>query len=145
MSQLPLTWPLQKKKFNHEYINNFKVVPPIIDVQHLRFLILTIKHSQNMIKIYHKLHVFTISLQFYNIYCNNGKQKKLCAKFFLSKNIKGFSLKRITIKPLLLGIELRWLQCHKPNSWSKVNYAFVLQIYVSEVYYHHMWGSQFTP
>jgi len=26
-----------------EYINNFKAVPPIIDVQHLKFLILIIK------------------------------------------------------------------------------------------------------
>jgi hypothetical protein len=32
-----------KKTFVHEYINNFKAVPPIIDVQHLRFLILIIK------------------------------------------------------------------------------------------------------
>jgi hypothetical protein len=38
-----------KKKIVHEYINNFKVVPPIIDVQHLKFLILIIKHSQNII------------------------------------------------------------------------------------------------
>jgi len=38
-----------KKKFVHEYINNFKTVPPIIDVQHLRFLILIIKNSQNVI------------------------------------------------------------------------------------------------
>ncbi len=137
---MSLTWPLPKRKFVHECINNFKSIPPIIDVQHFRFLILIIKHSQNIIYDHPKsnirLHVSTISLQFYNILCNNGKQKKLCAKFFLSvksKSIKSFSLKIIAIKPLVLWIELGWLQCHKPNSWFKVNCVFVLQIYVSEV------------
>ncbi len=72
--------------------------------------------------------------------------KKNCVQFFSKvpkvKSIKGFSLKRIAIKPLVLGIELGCLQCHKPNSWLKVNCAFVLQIYVSEVYYHNIWASQ---
>ncbi len=30
----------------------------------------------------------------------------------------------------MLGIELRWFHCHKPNSWTKVNCVFVLQIWV---------------
>jgi len=55
-----------------------------------------------------------------------------------SKSIKGLPSKGIAIKPSVLGIELEWLQCHKPNSWAQANYAFVLQIYVSEVYYHNM-------
>ncbi len=128
------------------------MVPPIVDVQHLRFLILIIKHNQNIIQDHPKsiirLHVSTISLQFYNILCSNGKQKKLCVKFFLnakSKSIKGFSSKKFAIKSLVLGIELRWLHCHKPNSWAKANCVFVLQIYVSEVYYHNMWGHNLPP
>jgi hypothetical protein len=74
--------------------------------------------------------------------------KKVCVWIFLnakSKSMKGFSSKRIAIKPLVLGIELGWLQCHKPNSWAKANCAFVLQIYVSEVYYQNMWDHNLPP
>jgi hypothetical protein len=46
---------------------------------------------------------------------------------------------------MVLRIELGWLQCHKPNSWPKVNCVFVLQIYVSEVYYYNMWGHNLPP